>query len=145
MVREIKENELNDLLQLYLHLHESSLPEMSKHIEEVWLSIIKDENYHIIVKEIDKKIVSSCVCVIIPNLTRNARSYAFIENVVTHVNYRGSGYASECLNFAGEIAKKENCYKMMLLTGSKDESTLNVYKNAGYNCADKTAFIKWIK
>lgn len=51
MVREIKENELNDLLQLYLHLHESSLPEMSKHLEEVWLSIIKDENHHIIVNE----------------------------------------------------------------------------------------------
>ena len=145
MVREIKENELNDLLQLYLHLHESSLQEMSRHLEEVWLSIIKDENHHIIVKEIDEKIVSSCVCVIIPNLTRNARSYAFIENVVTHADYRGRGYASECLNFAGEIAKKENCYKMMLLTGSKDESTLNFYKNAGYNCADKTAFIQWIK
>lgn len=67
------------------------------------------------------------------------------ENVVTHADYRGRGYASECLNFAEKIAKKENCYKMMLLTGSKDESTLNVYKNAGYNCADKTAFIKWIK
>jgi len=33
----------------------------------------------------------------------------------------------------------------LLLTGSKDESTLNFYKNAGYNCADKTAFIQWIK
>jgi len=53
------------------------------------------------------------------------------ENVVTHVDYRGRGYASECLNFAGEIAKKEDCYKMMLLTGSKDESTLNFYKNKG--------------
>ena len=145
MVREIKENELNDLLQLYLHLHESSLPETSKHLEEVWLSIIKDENHHIIVNEIDKKIVSSCVCVIIPNLTRNARSYAFIENVVTNEEYRGKGYATECLNYAKEIAIKNNCYKMMLLTGSKEESTLNFYKNAGYNCAYKTAFIKWIK
>lgn len=142
MVREIKENELNELLQLYLHLHESSLPEMSKHLNEVQFSIIKDKNHQIIVNEIDGKIVSSCVCVIIPNLTRNARAYAFIENVVTHVDYCGRGYASECLNFAGEIAKKENCYKMMLLTGSKDKSTLNFYKNAGYNCADKTAFIQ---
>ena len=55
------------------------------------------------------------------------------ENVVTHANYRGRGYASECLNFAGEIAKKENCYKMMLLTCSKDESTFNIYKKVrGY-------------
>lgn len=34
--------------------------------------------------------------------------------------------------------------KMMLLTGSKEESTLNFYRNAGYNSSDKTAFIQWI-
>ena len=43
-----------------------------------------------------------------------------------------------------EIAVKENCYKMMLLTGAKDESTLNFYKKAGYNSTDKTAFIQWL-
>ena len=77
---------------------------MSKHLKEVWFSIIKDENHHIMVNEIDGKIVSSCVCVIIPNLTINARAHAFIENMFTHVDYRGRGYASEYLNFAGEIA-----------------------------------------
>lgn len=43
-----------------------------------------------------------------------------------------------------EIAVKENCYKLMLLTGSKRESTLNFYEQAGYNKKDKTAFIQWI-
>lgn len=94
---------------------------------------------------LEGKIVSSCVCVIIPNLTRNVRPYAFVENVVTHGDYRGEGYAAECLHYAEEIARRAHCYKMMLLTGSKQESTLNFYRNAGYNSADKTAFIKWFK
>ncbi len=145
MVREIFENELEQLLQLYLYLHEKSVPEMTENLKNTWNTIIQDNNHHIIVNEVDGKIVASCVCVIIPNLTRNIRPYAFIENVVTHADHRGKGYATECLNYAKEIAEKTNCYKMMLLTGSKEEKILNFYSNAGYNSSDKTAFIQWIE
>lgn len=145
IVREIYENELNELLKLYLYLHEKSLPKMTEHLRNTWNTIIQDENHHIIVNEIDGKIVSSCVCVIIPNLTRHIKPYAFIENVVTHEDYREKGYASECLNYAKKIAVKTNCYKIMLLTGSKKESTLRFYQNAGYNSTDKTAFIQWLE
>lgn len=48
-----------------------------------------------------------------------------------------------CLGFAKQIAKDNNCYKM-LLTGSKEASTLNFYRNARYSSSDKTAFIQWI-
>lgn len=145
MVREIKESELNELLELYLYLHEDTVPEMSDHLKETWNSIMRDDNHHIIVNEIDGKIVSSCVCVIIPNLTRGIRPYAFIENVVTNEAFRGHGYATECLNYAKQIAEDAGCYKMMLLTGSKKESTLKFYEAAGYNSSDKTAFIQWLK
>jgi GNAT superfamily N-acetyltransferase len=50
----------------------------------------------------------------------------------------------QCLNYAKELALSENCYKLMLLTGSKNESTLNFYEHAGYNRNDKTAFIQWL-
>ena len=143
-VREIKENELSDLLELYTHLHELGVPENSEHLQNTWSVICRDGNHHIIVCEVDGKLVSSCVCVIIPNLTRNIRPYAFIENVVTHADYRGKGYATACLNHAKDLAIKANCYKIMLLTSSKTESTLNFYKRAGYNCTDKTAFIQWM-
>lgn len=145
MVREIKENELNELLELYLYLHEDTVPEMTDYLENTWNNIIQDKNHHIIVNEIDGKIVSSCVCVIIPNLTRNIRPYAFIENVVTNKEYRGKGYATECLNYAKGLSEKANCYKMMLLTGSKQEATLKFYKHNGYNDSDKTAFIQWLE
>ena len=98
-----------------------------------------------IVAEENGEIVSSCVCVIIPNLTHNQQPYAFIENVITDEGFRKKGLATQCLNFAKKIAQEENCYKMMLLTGSKEESTLNFYRKAGYNSEDKTAFIQWIK
>lgn len=144
MVREAVKEDLDELLHLYLFLHEKDIPEQSQHLQNVWNEIIGDKNHHLIVNVIDGRIVSSCVCVIIPNLTRNVRPYAFVENVVTHLECRGKGYATECLNYAREIAENQNCYKMMLLTGSKEQKTLDFYENAGYNSADKTAFIQWL-
>ncbi|MCQ2515523.1 MAG: GNAT family N-acetyltransferase [Saccharofermentans sp.] len=144
MVREIYKTELHELLELYLNLHEDSVPEMTDALERAWDAIMSDDNHHLIVNVVDGKIVSSCVCVVIPNLTRGIRPYAFIENVVTHQDYRGHGYAKECLNYAKKIAEQANCYKMMLLTGSKAESTLKFYEAAGYNSSDKTAFIQWL-
>jgi len=144
MVREAVKEDLDELLNLYLFLHEKNIPENSEHLENTWKTIIEDVNHHIVVKEINGKIVSSCVCVIVPNLTRNIRPYALIENVVTNEGYRGKGYATECLNYAKEIAIKNNCYKMMLLTGTKNENTVAFYKSAGYNSDDKIAFIQWL-
>lgn len=117
MVREARENDLKELLELYVHL---------------------------IINEANGKIVSSCVCVIIPNLTRNIRPYALIENVVTHIDYRGQGLATQCLKYAKQTARVCNCYKIMLLTGSQNTQTLDFYRNAGYNSTDKTAFIQWL-
>lgn len=144
MIREAIQSDLRQVLELYLFLHETSVPEESEHLQKTWDSIINDENHHLIVCEINGRLVASCVCVIIPNLTRNVRPYAFVENVVTHEAYRKKGYATACLNYAKQIAKDNNCYKMMLLTGSKREETLNFYRNAGYNSTDKTAFVQWI-
>ncbi len=44
MIREIKETELNALLDLYTHLHESGIPESSDHLQKTWKTICNDEN-----------------------------------------------------------------------------------------------------
>lgn len=144
-IRELENKDFQQLMELYTHLHEKDIPEMDERVSSVWETILADKNHHIIVAELNGKIISSCVCVIIPNLTRNQRPYAFVENVVTHSDFRGKGIATACLNYAREIAKSENCYKLMLLTGSKNENTLNFYRRAGYNSEDKTAFIQWLE
>lgn len=144
MVREALREDLHQVLELYLCLHEEAIPQESEHLTRTWEQIIQDENHHLIVNEMDGRIVSSCVCVIIPNLTRNVRPYAFVENVVTHEDYRKRGLASACLAYAKQIAQENHCYKMMLLTGSKKPETLEFYRQAGYNSTDKTAFIQWI-
>ncbi|WP_074962356.1 GNAT family N-acetyltransferase [Ruminococcus albus] len=144
MVREITDADFEGLMTLYMQLHDNPFPEKDERVTAIWERILADPDHHIIVCEEDGKIVSSCVCVIIPNLTHGQRPYAFVENVITDENYRNRGLATACLDYARDIAIRENCYKMMLLTGSKKDSTLRFYERAGYNKNDKTAFISWL-
>ncbi len=143
-IREATPADLLMILSLYLDLHETDIPAADERLWRTWDSILSDENHHLIVCEEDEKIVSSCVCVVVPNLTRNVRPYALIENVVTAREYRGRGCATACLAFAREIARRNDCYKLMLMTGAKDERTLAFYRRAGYNDVDKTAFVQWL-
>lgn len=140
MIREITENDFDGLMKLYAQLGDNPIPQKSEDVLAVWNKILQNKDYHIVVADVEGKVVSTCTCVIIPNLTHNQRPYAVVENVVTDQNFRGKGYATSCLDFAKEIAIKNNCYKLMLMTGSKKETTLNFYRNAGYTDKTKTAF-----
>ena len=143
-IREARKTDLKHVLALYTQLHNNQMPIMDENLEQLWNEILSDPNHHIIVGIVEEKIVSSCVIIIVKNLTHNQRPYALIENVITSEECRGKGYATAILNYAKTIAEAENCYKIMLMTSSKKESTLNFYKRAGYNDVDKTAFIQWI-
>jgi len=145
MIREIEEKDLEGLMNLYLHLHETSVPKMDEHILSTWEHIINDDNYHIIVAEEDGIIVSSCTCIIVPNLTRNVAPYALVENVVTHSDYRGKGLATSCLMYAKEIAEGKGCYKIMLITGSSNPKTHDFYRKAGFSSDGKTAYYYLLK
>ena len=102
----------------------------------------QDPHYHLLVGEADGRVVSSVTLVIVENLTNNLRPYAIIENVVTHADFRGKNCATALMNRASEIAAEHGCYKIMLLTGSKKDSTLGFYEKCGFDRNEKTAFIK---
>ncbi len=144
MIREINENDFCALSKLYTHLHSNKPMENSDKNIALFREILADKNHHIIVAEEDGKLVSSCVCIIIPNLTHEQQPYALIENVVTDRDYRKRGLASGCLDYAKRIALDNNCYKMMLLTGSKKRSTHRFYQKNGYNRFEKTGYIQRI-
>ncbi|MCI8537416.1 MAG: GNAT family N-acetyltransferase [Oscillospiraceae bacterium] len=143
-IREIQAGDLENLLSLYTHLHDNPVPERTPDLLALWERILGNGDHHIIVAEEKGSIVSSCVLVVVPNLTRGQRPYGLIENVVTHREHRKRGLASACLAFARELARQAGCYKLMLMTGSKEEATLRFYREAGFNAEDKTAFVQWL-
>ncbi len=144
-VRLIKEDELNSLLSLYEYLNfDDPVLEINNDLKKHWKDILSNPDYFYLVREEEGMLVSTCNLTIIKNLTRQARPYGLIENVVTHPNYRKKGYGTAVLKKAVQIAREHDCYKVMLLTSQKDDATLNFYKNAGFSRGEKTGFIKRI-
>lgn len=92
MIREVNEDEYEQLMSLYCQLHETSVPEYKGDTRELWQRLVNNPDYHLIAAEEDGKIVSTCTCIIVPNMTHGPRPYAFVENVVTDSEYRGRGW-----------------------------------------------------
>jgi GNAT superfamily N-acetyltransferase len=143
IICKIKEDELQQLLDLYVHLHsDDPAPDILK-LSRIWQGIISNPALHYIGAEYDGRLVSTCCLVIIPNLTRSGRSYGLIEHVVTHPDYRCMGLGTAVLKYALAIAWEVDCYKVMLLTGSKKPETLRFYEKAGFKADVKTGFIAY--
>jgi GNAT superfamily N-acetyltransferase len=127
---------------LYKHLNPDD-PDLkgTDYITELWKEVFYDPGRYYFVVEEDGQLVSSCTLDIIKNLTRSGKPYGLIENVVTHKDYRKKGYGTAILHKAVETAKENNCYKVVLLTGRKEESVLRFYERAGFEKGIKTGFI----
>jgi len=142
IIRSIEKNELNDLLELYTHLHSGDMPLLpSTELAKLWNDIIKNPLLHYFVAEYESKLVSSCTLSIIPNLTRGARSYGVIENVVTHADYRRRGLGKAVLKNALDFAWKSNCYKVMLLSGMYRNEAHGLYEKAGFSKDAKVGYV----
>lgn len=134
--------DLEKLVSLYQYLNpDDPLLAVDSGLQKHWQDILDDPLQAYFVIEEAGRLVSSCVLIIVKNLTRSARPYALIENVVTHPEYRKKGYGTAVLQRAVETARAENCYKVMLMTSRKDENTLHFYEQAGFKSGDKTGFI----
>jgi GNAT superfamily N-acetyltransferase len=140
--RALKKTELDELLELFSYLHESDCPLPDRLVvEAVWHEIQDSPNFHCYGVFMNGKLVSSCSLTIVPNLSRGCRPYGVIENVVTHLDFRGKGFGSAVLRLALENAWSNHCYKVMLLTGRKSEAVYRFYESVGFDRHAKQAFL----
>jgi GNAT superfamily N-acetyltransferase len=138
-IRAVDHNDLSHLLELYRQLHpdeEAVVPAVAR---DRWEQLLLYPGSSILVGIRGDALVATCTVVVIPNLTRGAKPYALIENVVTDARHRRRGYGKLILEAAMAAAWRHGCYKVMLLTGSKDAATLRFYEEAGFE-QSKTGF-----
>ena len=138
-IRAALPSDLEGLAALYPHLNPSDEP-ISRDLATARLDAINQiPGSTVLLGLLHDELVASCTLIVIPNLTRGGKPYALIENVVTDALYRGQGYGTRVLRTAVAAAWDAGCYKVMLMTGSKQPSTLKFYENAGFE-QSKTGF-----
>ena len=116
-------------------------PALSEKDLNVFYEILNSNHLKLLVAEENGKLVGSCYLNIILNLTRDTRPYSVIENVITDENHRKKGIGIALVNKAIEISKTNRCYKIMLMSGRKDESVRAFYKKCGFSDDQKQAYI----
>jgi len=140
IIRRAIEHDLPEVLNLYRHLHPHEAQLTLATAERVWSNLLTSDFMTVIVAEATGQLLSSCTLAIAPNLSRGGRSYGVIENGVTHADHRKRGLGRRVLAHALDIASRADCYKVHLATGSKRESTLRFYEEAGFERGGKTYF-----
>ena len=145
--RTLQNPDLPQLLELLQELNpKDPILEPKNDLELMWESMNNSSNFlHLgaFLKNNPSTLIASCSLSVIPNLTRNACPFAVIENVITKASYRKQGIGTGLLQYAFQLAKARNCYKVMLMTGKTDVATLDFYEKAGFERNKKTAFVRY--
>ena len=141
LIREAVLQDFEGIKRLYAQLNPDDPMVSDGRDEPVFRTIVDSEHLHLYVGVMDKKLVATCYLNFIPNLTRNVSPYCIIENVVTEKALRNQGLGKAILKHALDFAWSQGCYKVMLQTGSKRESTHRFYRSCGFRSDDKFAFV----
>jgi GNAT superfamily N-acetyltransferase len=139
-VRLARRDELDELLALSRMLNPEDPPLAPDDVADLWEEMVADDSLDIVVVEHDDRLVAACVLSVTKNLTRGGRSWAVLENVVTHEDYRGQGFGTRVVEDAVDRARERDCYKVMLLTGSDEEWKHEFYESCGFDSGEKTGF-----
>ncbi len=140
-IREAVSADFGEVLRLYQQL-QSDDPVLSNGRDlDVFNVILESAWLTIFVLIHDDCICATCYLNIIPNITRSARPYAIIENVITDEEHRGHGFGKVLIDEVLSTAWKQDCYKVMLQTGSKNEATHGFYRSCGFSGKEKTGYI----
>ena len=145
-IRELNEGDLESLIKLYEKLYWKKSGFSVDDARAIWKKEIEGNagiKYFGAVE--NGKVVSTCFCAIIPNLTRLGGAICFVENVVTDKDFRKQGLGKKVMNKAIEFAREKNCYKVILESGAWRTEAHEFYRNLGFDDTAKKSFLMKLK
>jgi len=141
VIRLARVSDVEGMLAIFAASEVSSAAEPFERADEIWRETINSDAVAVFVAELAEKIVSTCMLVTAPNLLRCGRRHGFLENVVTHPDFRGRGYGRAVVGAALEHAWRADCHHVLMQSGRADPRVHAFYEGLGFRRGLRTAYV----
>lgn len=135
IIRQARETDLPVILRLYQDLAGLYAGVHAVDAEEcrsAWQRICADTRQYLLVAEVDDVVIGTLNLTIIPNLGHGGQPWAAIDNVIVSAECRGQGIGVTMLEEAGNIARQQRCYKIILSSNLVREKAHEFYRKLGW-------------
>jgi len=119
----------------------SAAAEPRDRAERIWLETLERDGIAVFVADARERLVATCTLITAPNLLRGGRGHGFIENVVTHHEFRGQGYGRAVVRAALDRAWAEDCFHVLLQSGRADPRVHRFYESCGFEPGARTGYV----
>jgi GNAT superfamily N-acetyltransferase len=133
--------DLASILELFAASEVSPAIQPIERAERVWQHTLDRQGVYVFVSDDRQRIAATCMLVTAPNLLRQGRSHAFLENVVTHPELRGLGHGTAVVNAALAQAWAADCHHVLMQSGRPDPRVHRFYEQLGFVPGRRTAYV----
>jgi ribosomal protein S18 acetylase RimI-like enzyme len=130
--RPARADDLDSLLALFRVSEVSAFAEPRERAKRIWAKILSQASVAVFVSEADATVVATCMLITAPNLLRSGRGHGFLENVVTHPEYRARGHGRAVVHAALAEAWARDCHHVLLQSGRADPRVRRFYEQCGF-------------
>ena len=139
--RPARADDLASLLALFRVSEVSAPSQPLARAARIWDEMLSRDGLTVFVCEERSMIVSTSMLITAPNLLRSGRGHAFLENVVTHPEFRGRGFGRAVVLAALAAAWEQDCHHVFLQSGRADPRVHRFYEACGFAPGLRTAYV----
>ena len=129
------------LLELFRVSEVSPHAEPIERAEQIWREMLSDDRVAVFVSAVDAQIAATCMLITAPNLLRGGRRHGFLENVVTHPEFRGMGHGRAVVDAALAAAWSRDCHHVLMQSGREDPRVHRFYQRCGFEPGLRVGYV----
>lgn len=133
--------DLPSLLELFAASEVSPAIQPIERAQKVWQETLERPGVYVFVSDEGVRVVATCMLITAPNLLRQGKGHGFLENVVTHPDFRGRGHGKAVVTAALGQAWLDDCHHVLLQSGRKDPRVHRFYEQLGFVPGRRTAYV----